>query len=314
MEETNYSRKTISSDCVFEDISSEEGPQDSSQTVDTKDCNKSDAVSNFVDIEVGVVSPIYKTKTYWEKLKLLDVPRPLKSLKISFIRPFTMIRFPAVLWCGFFFGSNLVWFNVFNASCSLIFTEYYGLSPSMVGVTFVAPIIGSSTTILLTGYLGDLFKIYMSKRNGGISEPEHRLWITLPFMFIVPGAMILWGVGAEHGINVWGLIIASGLLGTSAVGNAIAINYFHECYREMSGPGMVPIVVIKDVMSFGIGYAVTPWVETGFKTCFISAAFMAMFCYGTFIFVVIWGKKWRNSTKHAYWKYVQEAIDNGMAH
>lgn len=310
MEETNYSRKTISPDDVIEDSGSEETPQ----VADTNNGEKSGVVSTVADVEAGIVTPVYETKTYWDKLKLLDVPRPLKTLKINFIRPITMFRFPAVLWSGFFYGANLVWFNVLNGTSSLLFTQYYGLSPSMIGVTYVSPIIGSSLSILVNGYFGDLFKIYMSKRNGGISEPEHRLWLTLPFLLIVPGGLILWGVDADQGISVWGLIIAMGLLGSGSISSSISINYFHDCYREMSGAGMVPIIVIRNLMSFCIGYGVTPWVESGLKACFISAAFIAMFCFSTFFIMVIWGKRWRNSTKYVYWRYVQEAIDNGMAH
>lgn len=314
MEETNYSRKTIAADDVISDSadSAEEDVVDTPASMDEKAAH----VTNVVDMEEGTTVSSYQLKTFADKMKLLDVPRPTEQLKINFWRPITMFRFPAVLWAGFFYGSNLVWFNVLNATASLIFTETYNFSPSMVGVTYVSPIIGSFVANYYTGYLGDKFKLRMAKRNGGIYEPEQRLWLTLPFLVLCPASLILWGVGAYYNVHWIGPVIAMGMLGGCAsIGCAIPINYFVDSYREMGGPGLAPIIVIRNLLSFAVSYGITPWVtNTGLKNCFIAAAFIALACNSTFMIMTTWGKKFRNDNKAPYWEYVKIALDKGMAH
>ncbi|VVT49753.1 uncharacterized protein SAPINGB_P002426 [Magnusiomyces paraingens] len=315
MEETNYSRKTIAADDVIAD-SSESIEEDSLSEPSPKNEKMNHVTTTIVDMEDGVVTPIYEKKSFIGKLQLIDTSRPIENLKINFWRPITMIRFPAVMWAGFFYGSNLVWFNVLNGTASLIFTSQYGFSASMTGVTYVAPIIGTFIANAYTGVYGDKFKLKMAKKHGGVYEPEFRLWLTIPFLILCPASLILWGVGAAHEIHWIGPVIAMGILGGCvSIGCAIPVNYFMDCYREMGGPGMAPVILIRNLLSFAIGYGITPWVTNmGLQNCFITAAFISLVCNATFFIMVIYGKKCRDNTKSTYWGYVKEAIDKGMTH
>lgn len=307
MEETNFSRKTISEDDVLHETSSETNP-DEKTTVDVSVVAYEDESAESTSSE-----PV---KTFTQKLKLLDVPRPIEQLKINFARPFTMLRFPSVIWAGFAYGSSLVWFNVLNATSSLIFTEFYNFTPSQVGLTYISPVIGSIVFSVYSAWASDWFKVKMAARCGGVSEAEHRLWVLLPYAIICPAGLILWGVGAQAQIHWMGPVIAMGLIGGSGtLGCSVPCNYAVDSYREMSGHGMVGVIVIRNLLSFAIGYGITPWiVNTGVKNCFIAACFISLGCIMTFLIMVKFGKQWRDATKKPYWGYVQEALDKGMAH
>jgi lysozyme family protein len=77
-------------------------------------------------------------------------------------------------------GSNLVWFNVLNATSSLILSGTYGFSASMVGLSYVSALIGVAVGAAYTGWIGDWFVIRKARKNAGIMEPEHRLWLFMP--------------------------------------------------------------------------------------------------------------------------------------
>lgn len=48
--------------------------------------------------------------------------------------------------------------------------------------------------------MGSLLTIKLARRNHGISEPEHTLYLFVLPMVLVPFALILYGVGeAQHG-------------------------------------------------------------------------------------------------------------------
>lgn len=86
-------------------------------------------------------------------------------------------------------------------------------------------------------------------------EAEFRLWPFALCMILVPGSLILWGVGAAHGIHWFGLIFAMGSLSiTSTMGVTLSVNYLVDSFHDISGDGMSTVIIIRNTMSFAIGY------------------------------------------------------------
>ena len=72
---------------------------------------------------------------------------------------------------------------------------------------------------------------------------------------MVFGGLILWGVGAAHHVQWFGLIFALGLLAFSnTVGAQLSISYCIDSYRELSGEAIVTVILIRNTMSFAVGY------------------------------------------------------------
>lgn len=86
-------------------------------------------------------------------------------------------------------------------------------------------------------------------------EPEHRLWLFSLSILLIPGGLILWGVGAAHDIHWFGLVFAMGVIAiTNNLGAVISITYCIDCYRELSGEAIVTVILVRNTMSFAIGY------------------------------------------------------------
>ncbi|MDI1486739.1 MAG: hypothetical protein OHK93_006000 [Ramalina farinacea] len=86
-------------------------------------------------------------------------------------------------------------------------------------------------------------------------EPESRLWLFSLSIVLMPAGLILWGVGAAHGIHWFGLVFAMGLIAiTNGLGVQISLSYCIDCYRELSGEAVVTVILIRNTMSFAIGY------------------------------------------------------------
>lgn len=173
---------------------------------------------------------------------------------------------------------------------------------------FMGQFIGCTVGCLFAGVSADRFAVWMSRRKGGIFEPEYRLWMAVVPLILHPAGCILFGVGASHGVHWMG--IAFGLafvVGTFPIGSAIAINYIIDSYREISGDGLVTMICIRNTMGFGFGYAVTPWIEaSGVQNTYIAIAFLGMFFWGLcFLFILI-GKKTRKATAKSYWNMVEK--------
>ena len=78
-----------------------------------------------------------------------------------------------------------VWFNVLNGTASLVLGGQYGFSSSMVGLSYVGPLIGVFLGAAYTGWFGDRYLIWMTRRKSGVFESEYRLWLFLASLVIM---------------------------------------------------------------------------------------------------------------------------------
>lgn len=106
-----------------------------------------------------------------------------------------------------------------------------------------------------SGPLGDRFMLRMARRNGGIMEPEHRLWLYSALLVLTPGALLIWGLGAAHHVHWFGLIFAMGMLAACiAVGVQLPVAYCIDSYKSISGDAMVTVILIRNTMAFSVSY------------------------------------------------------------
>jgi MFS family permease len=258
-------------------------------------------------------SPVqYRKKTYLQKLALWTIiPEKPNELLAHVYRPLLLLRFPVIFWSGFQYGSNLMWFNVLNATAALILASPpYNFSSSLIGVAYVAPLIGVLLGGLWAGKAGDVLCLKLARRNGGIREPEQRLWLFLVNLFIMPAGLILWGVGAAHGISWGGLVIGLAMVGFClTTGGGVPINYIVDSYKDLSGEGLITMILIRNTMSFGFNYGITPWLTAcGVQNTLVAVAMLAFGFTATFFFFVKFGKRIRKASARTYWRYVESGI------
>ncbi|KAL1967169.1 hypothetical protein VTN77DRAFT_3460 [Rasamsonia byssochlamydoides] len=318
MEETNYDRKTVvivADSCQA--ASSASSAAFERDNHDGKDVEKSPQQGSGNQEPVDTDSPItYKKKSYPQKLSLLSSREKNNVLRRAW-HALYFASWPVIFYAGFSYGSYLIWFNVLNGTASIILgSPPYSFSSSIVGLSYVACCLGVIGGSLFTGNFSDWLTIRLARHNNGIMEAEHRLW---PFAFCViavPGALILWGVGAAHSVHWFGLIFAMWLLAfCNTCGITLSVNYMVDSYRELSGDAMTTVILVRNTMSFAIGYGITPWINNlGYQNCFISAAFIGMACSAIFFVMVRYGKTFRIKSREKYWSLVVENWERGMGH
>ncbi|CUM66571.1 uncharacterized protein PRCAT00004240001 [Priceomyces carsonii] len=258
----------------------------------------------------------HQPKTFSQKLSLIYHYEGF-LLPYYLLEPFLTTCFPSVLWSGFLYGTSLMIFNVLNATSSTILSSPpYNFSSSMCGLAYISPVIFSFLFYFVSGYLADYFKITLAKRRNGISYAEDRLWVAVVYMMVVPGALILWGVGAYHQIHWFGLVFGMGCVGgTTILGCSAAVTYVVDSYKEVGASAMVVVIVIRNLISFAIGYGITPWVDnTGYQNTFIALCFISLAVISTFYLMVLFGPTFRDKTKRRYWKLVEHKRKIGAVH
>lgn len=186
----------------------------------------------------------------------------------------------------------------------------------MVGLTYVSPLVGTAIAAFYTGYIGDRVVLYLARKNKGILEPEHRLWLFLPQLVLLPFGLILWGVGAAQRVHFMGPVFAMGVIAcTNAMGLQLSVSYCIDSYRDLSGEAIVTVILVRNTMSFAVNYGITPWVDgMGLQNAFLVAASVGMAQCASFLAFVKYGKGLRRTSAPRYAKYVEEMASEGVGH
>lgn len=278
--------------------------------------------ASSVEAAVATVAPSQSrtirasTKTFWQRMALMDRPRE-NHVVAMFNNQLRFCTYPVVLFSGFEYGIALVWAVVTASTGSEILgAAPYNFSAAMVGVSSVAGLIGALVGSLCGGRLTDAFTLSMVRRNGGVFEPEMRLWLFAVPTIVVPAGILLYGVGAAHGVHWIGILIGNGALwsaNTTAV--LLAVNYLIDTYRDMAGMAMTVIVIIRNTMYFAVAYGIQDWIDgMGLQNAYISCAFIGMAATAVFVPMIRYGKACRQRSTVPYRTMVSEAMRLGMVH
>lgn len=312
MEETNYTRKTSGI------VAESEGQLPESPDGDTEKSLTKAATTTSRAHGSAYPAP----KTFIQKLSIWS-PHPGENMLARAISSLKYLGWPVIFYAGFSYGSYLIWFNVLNATASIILGgEPYNFKSSMVGLSYLSCCIGVVVGSLVSGKVSDWLTIKLARRNNGVMEAEHRLWPFMLCVIAVPASLILWGVGASQGVHWFGLIFAMGALAfTSAMGVTLSVNYLIDSYHDISGDAIVTVILVRNTMSFAISYgyvhqpsllshtdrcSITPWLTNlGYRDCFISAAFVGMTASAVFLVMIKYGKSLRTRSAGRYWQLVE---------
>ncbi|CDK26580.1 unnamed protein product [Kuraishia capsulata CBS 1993] len=308
LEETMYYRDPALELDGTDVISISENENMSSTEEKGKNADVDVAVDEVVD---STRSPalVYQRKTYAQKLKFWGA-RDSKQRNVFFQSmwiPFSLIRFPSIAFGGMVVGSVLSWFNVVNATIAVVLAAPpYNFSGNMIGVFFAAPFIGISVGAFFSGKIVDTWTTMRARNARGFREPEERLWLSVVPMVTHPLGCFLFGIGAAHGIHWVGLAFGLAFVcATFPMGSAVAINYIIDCYKEVSGDGLVTMILIRNSLGFGFSYAVTPWLDAvGVQNLFIAIGCLGVFFWGLSFAVIVFGKKMRKGTAKSYWRFI----------
>ncbi|OOO12237.1 major facilitator superfamily MFS_1 [Aspergillus oryzae] len=152
---------------------------------------------------------------------------------------------------------------------------------SAIGLFHLGGFLGTFIATLTVPAQNDWFIVRAAKKNGGVFEPEMRLWMS------IPGALL----------NCAG----------HALGDAradVALTYLTDCYPDILGDALNSIVFVRNGFAMVVRFAFTPWVTgMGIQNSFILISMLALLTVTLPILLMIYGKRARASTADKYWKY-----------
>jgi MFS family permease len=139
-----------------------------------------------------------RPKSYRQRLALFT--RSNASIKHHFYQPIILLfTFPAVAYTALTVGCTLSWFAILTSvQATYMIGPPYNFDAVGIGLMNVPPMIGAFFAFFVGGFLNDKSIIWLSKRNGGLYEPEMRLWLALPPALITPAGLLMFGLGLNY--------------------------------------------------------------------------------------------------------------------
>ncbi|KAI9784516.1 MAG: hypothetical protein M1816_000836 [Peltula sp. TS41687] len=159
------------------------------------------------------------------------------------IRPFILFAYPAVLWSTMVYSLSVGWLIVLSETVASIYrTQPYNFSALGTGLVYLSPLIGGILGTAVAGKVSDIIVRFLSRRNGGIYEPEFRLVMALPIAILTCIGLMGFGWAAEEH-DKW--IVPTFFFGVISfgccLGSTTAITFCVDSYRQYAGEALVTL-------------------------------------------------------------------------
>lgn len=192
-------------------------------------------------------------KTFRQTLKLWNGRlRHENWLKVA-IRPFILFAYPAILWSALVYALSVGWLIVLSESVSSVYAnrETYNFHPLGIGLVYISPFVGGVLGTAVAGKVSDIIVRFMSRRNGGVYEPEFRLVMAIPVMFAtVIGLMGFGWSAAERDAWIVPTVFFGIISFGCSLGSTTAITFAVDSYRQYAGEALVTLNFSKSKHPF----------------------------------------------------------------
>lgn len=231
---------------------------------------------------------------YLQTLKVYNGRFSNEHVYKALITPWTAFLLPAVSWAAFSYGCSVAFAASFSVALGQIFSQPpYSLSTTTIGRSVFASFIGATLGNLIPGPVSDWLVKYLSRKNGGVYEPEFRLVLSVPALIF--GLIAYWGFGwsLEVGspfllpVFFYGLAIFAG-----AINSLISNAYLLDCHRAQAQDGYAAVTIGRGVYSFAMTFVINGWIaRDGYKVVYFWIGALHGLSCVIGIFLYFFGKK-----------------------
>ncbi|VUC36257.1 unnamed protein product [Clonostachys rosea] len=213
-------------------------------------------------------------------------------------RPFILFAYPAVLWSSVVYACSIGWLIVISESLSMIYgnPDLYNFTALQTGLVYISPFVGGILGTGVAGKISDVIVKTMSRRNGGMYEPEFRLVMAIPITITTCIGIMGFGWSAslkDHWIvpTLFFGIISFGC----CLGSTTSITFCVDSYRQYAGEALVTLNFSKNILH-GLLFSLffTHWLaDDGPKMVYIWIGIIQLLLMLLTIPMYIYGKRAR---------------------
>ena len=214
-------------------------------------------------------------------------------------RPFILFSYPSVVWSSAVYACSVGWLIVISETMAIIYRgeEYqYNFTAMQTGLVYISPFVGGILGTAVAGKVSDMVVKAMSRRNGGLYEPEFRLVMAFPVLITTVAGLMGFGWSAEERDHWMVPTFFFGLISFGcSLGSTTAITFCVDSYRQYAGEALVTLNVTKNI-GHGLVFSlfVAHWMEgEGPKEVFMWIGIIQLIVLLFTIPMYLYGKRWR---------------------
>ncbi|OJJ34128.1 hypothetical protein ASPWEDRAFT_114166 [Aspergillus wentii DTO 134E9] len=214
------------------------------------------------------------------------------------IRPFILFAYPAVLWSATVYALSVGWLIVLSESVAYIFESHsrYNFTALQTGLIYLSPFIGGLLGTAVAGKVSDIIVRFMTRRNGGVYEPEFRLVMAIPIALSTTVGLMAFGWSSQER-DAW--IVPTVFFGMVSfgccLGSTTAITFCVDSYRQYAGEALVTLNFSKNIFH-GLVFSlfIVDWLDSdGSRTVYLALGGIQLACLLFTIPMYIYGKRAR---------------------
>ncbi|PYH94079.1 MFS general substrate transporter [Aspergillus ellipticus CBS 707.79] len=214
------------------------------------------------------------------------------------VRPFILFAYPSVLWSTVVYALSVGWLIVLSESVATIYEkrDTYNFTALQTGLIYISPFLGGLLGTAVAGKVSDIIVQYMTRRNGGVYEPEFRLVMAIPIAITTTIGLMGFGWSAQER-DAWIVpTVFFGLISFGCcLGSTTAITFCVDSYRQYAGEALVTLNWSKNVFH-GLIFSlfIVDWLDAeGSRMVFIALGVIQLGCLLFTIPMYIYGKRAR---------------------
>ncbi|CAK37944.1 uncharacterized protein An02g13600 [Aspergillus niger] len=160
------------------------------------------------------------------------------------VRPFILFAYPSVLWSTVVYALSVGWLIVLSESVATIYEQRdtYNFTALQTGLIYISPFVGGLLGTAVAGKVSDIIVQYMTRRNGGVYEPEFRLVMAIPIAISTTIGLMGFGWSAQEK-DAWIVpTIFFGIISFGCcLGSTTSITFCVDSYRQYAGEALVTL-------------------------------------------------------------------------
>ncbi|KIH88558.1 hypothetical protein SPBR_07045 [Sporothrix brasiliensis 5110] len=258
--------------------------------------NVDEKTTDFDAESAGTAAEIETKRAYAQSLRIFSGRYSDENYLRALIAPFATYMLPGVVWAAYSYGCAVAFSASLSVSLSSIFTVApYHFSTRAVGLTVLSPFVANIVGNFIPGPVADWLVTYMSRKNGGVYEPEFRNILCLPAL--LTGLAGYWGFGLaiHYKIHWFAPVFFFGVAAFSgSILSLVSNTYLLDCHRKHAQDAYAAVTLVKAVMTFAIAFFINTWLAKSgpVRVYFIIGTIHGVGCiYGLVLYV--FGKRMR---------------------
>ena len=189
-------------------------------------------------------------KTYCQTLKPWNGKLRNEKWTLVAVRPFLLFAYPAILWSTLVYSLSIGWLIVLSEAVAEVYKskDTYNFTSLQTGLVYISPFVGGILGTAVAGKVSDVIVRFMSRRNGGIYEPEFRLVMAIPVAIATCIGLMGFGWSAEERDNWIVPTIFFGVISFGcSLGSTTSITFAVDSYRQYAGEALVTLNFSKSM-------------------------------------------------------------------